>query len=268
MSIWLRVTGGPAGGEEIELGQRLVIGRDPDVDLALDDPGISRRHAELRAEGSTAVVEDLDSSNGTYVNGELLDSPRRLRSGDLIQLGESTIEVDAGTTETEVIGSPATEVAPPPPAPVRDAPVRREPLPPVRRRPPPPPDREPAPLQQPEARNGGPNWQAIAAVILGPLSILLLVAGSGAAFYAALPCGISAIALASVGKRQAESGAGMRGVAVAGQVAGIVGTILATLVILVLIAVSAATDIAADNLADLIDDVEAEIRDEVDSQAP
>lgn len=268
MSIWLRVTDGPGSGEEVELGQQLVIGRDADVGLTLDDPGISRRHAELRSEGSTAVLEDLDSSNGTYVNGERLETPRRLRGGDLIQLGASTIELDAGTTETEVISSPPTEVAPPPSAPVREPPVSREPPPPVRREPPAPREPEPAPLQPAEATGGGINWQAIAAVVLGPLSILLLLVGSGAAFYAALPCGILAIALASVGKRQADSGAGMRGIAVAGQVAGVVGTILAALVILVLIAVSAATDIAADNLADLIDEVEAEVRNEVDSQTP
>lgn len=265
MAIWVRVTEGPGAGQEVEVGEGLVVGRDADADLTIEDPGVSRRHLRLRAEGVTAIVEDLDSSNGTYVNGEQIAEPRRLRSGDLVQAGESTLEIDAGTTETELIDDPAaTELRPPPP------PVRREPEAP-RRAPEPPPARPtPAGVPEPEiaGEDGGLNWQAIAAVVLGPLSVLLLLFGSGVAFYVALPCGILAIALGSAAKRRARTGAGMQGVAVAGQVAGIVGTILATLVVLVLIGVGVATDIAADNLADLVDEVEAEIRNEVGGQVP
>ncbi len=255
-------------------------GRDPDVDLTLDDPGVSRRHASLRAEGQTAIVTDLDSSNGTFVNGEPVTTPLRLRGGDRVQIGASTLEIDTGTTETEMIDSPTpTEVGAPPPVPARPpgpaepAPARSEP-PPPRREPIPYPDERTAGPAQPRQQepaggaSGGFSWPAVAAALLGPLSILLLLLGSGAAFYAALPFGIIAIALATVGKRQAHSGAGMRGVAVLGQVTGLIGTILAALVILVLIAVSAATDVAADNLPDLIDEVEDEIRGQVESNAP
>jgi len=47
----------------------VAIGRQ-DADLVLQDPEVSRRHALLRRSGKTVVVEDLDSTNGTFVNGE------------------------------------------------------------------------------------------------------------------------------------------------------------------------------------------------------
>jgi hypothetical protein len=69
-------------------GQAVV----PDVDLSAFDAeahGISRIHIELRVEGSTIMVVDLDSSNGTMVNGLPLDpqEPVRLHDGDVLQLG-------------------------------------------------------------------------------------------------------------------------------------------------------------------------------------
>jgi hypothetical protein len=113
------------------------------------------------------------------------------------------------------------------------------------------------------------NWQAIAAVLLGPLSIALLAFGAGVLFYVSLPAAVAAIGLGSAGKRRSDDrGDSMRGFAVAGQVFGIVGTILAAIVILVLIAVSAATDIAADSLGSLIDEIRAEIEGEIDSALP
>lgn len=243
----LRAVEGPIEGHEIEVGHELTLGRDSGVGLDAD-VGVSRQHARLRDEGGELVVEDLDSSNGTFINGEPVTEPRVLREGDLLQIGSSAFEVelDPGAAETEAIAfDPATAPAPIPPAPTR---------------------RRPPPAAEPEPAGGGGvqldagNWPALTAIVLGPLSLLLLLAGGGVLFYAALPVGIAAIALGSVGKRRADAGAGMRGVAVAGQVFGVIGTILAAIAILVLIAVGVATDLAADNLNDLIDDVEQEIR--------
>ena len=113
---------------------------------------------------------------------------------------------------------------------------------------------------------GGSNWQAIAAVALGPLSILFLVLGSGLLFYLALPTAVAAIGLGSAGKRRSDRrDDSLRGLAVAGQVFGVVATFLVTIVILVLLAVTAVTDIAADNLVDLINDIRTEIQATVDS---
>lgn len=81
---------GPRSGETISIEQaEFSIGREAGVDLQIDAPGISRRHARLTIQGSEAFLEDLGSTNGTFVNGEKVEKPRRLRNGDQIRLGKS-----------------------------------------------------------------------------------------------------------------------------------------------------------------------------------
>lgn len=69
----------------------LSIGRLDTCDIVLGDPGVSRRHAEVRREGDEWVVVDLDSTNGTIVNGRPVRR-HRLAPGDRIEVGETTIE--------------------------------------------------------------------------------------------------------------------------------------------------------------------------------
>lgn len=68
-----------------------VLGRDPSVELLLDSPEVSRRHAVVRVEGPTVSIEDLESKNGTFVSGERLASRRRLVEGDVIRIGSLTV---------------------------------------------------------------------------------------------------------------------------------------------------------------------------------
>ena len=84
------------GGKRTVLsGSRVVLGRSRDCDLTLDDPNVSRRHAELRREGGTWVVSDLGSTNGVKVNGRRVDD-HPLTPGDEIVLGleRLTFEVE------------------------------------------------------------------------------------------------------------------------------------------------------------------------------
>jgi hypothetical protein len=245
--IWLIAREGPVAGAEITVRDELVLGREPGTaGHVIEDPGISREHVRVRVDGQTLVVEDLDSSNGTYVNGERISTATRLSVGDVLVLGSSALEVSLPGEETEVLASGPPTTAAAPPAPPRPA--------------------QPEPAQATDSSGFG--WKAIAAAALGPLSILLLVFGSGFLFYVALPVAVLAVALGSAGKRDADRDIGSRSLAVAGQVFGIIGTVLATVVVLVLIVVSVATDVASDNLSGLIDDVEAEIESEVDSRTP
>lgn len=64
----------------------LTIGRDPECDLTLDSPLVSRRHARLERTGPTHVLNDLGSTNGTYVNSRRIDR-QTLRAGDIVQIG-------------------------------------------------------------------------------------------------------------------------------------------------------------------------------------
>jgi pSer/pThr/pTyr-binding forkhead associated (FHA) protein len=67
-----------------------LIGRGPDCDLRLAEQSISRHHCLLRqAPGGEVIVQDLGSSNGTFVNGERIRSQAVLRSGDELRLGRT-----------------------------------------------------------------------------------------------------------------------------------------------------------------------------------
>src|SRR5262245_4751703 len=73
---------------EVGLGARLRVGRVAENDLVLDDPGVSRRHAELRQEDDGSyLLLDLGSANGTELNGRILTVPSRLRDGDTVKIG-------------------------------------------------------------------------------------------------------------------------------------------------------------------------------------
>jgi pSer/pThr/pTyr-binding forkhead associated (FHA) protein len=67
----------------------LVMGREPGLELQIDSPGVSRRHARLRMQEGGYLLEDLGSSNGTFVNGQRLAAPHILKPGDMIGLGLS-----------------------------------------------------------------------------------------------------------------------------------------------------------------------------------
>lgn len=110
-----------------------VIGRDPSADLILDDPQVSRLHAALQASTDAVILTDRGSRNGTYVNGDRIDTVE-LQPGDSLALGSATFEVhslapaatvadvvtDAGTVlldalpEVEVDGATVVEAPPAP----------------------------------------------------------------------------------------------------------------------------------------------------------
>ena len=87
----LRLLTGAGAPNEIPLTRDvLTIGRSSASDIRLDDTGVSRRHAEVRREGDDVVVVDLGSTNGTSVNGRLVERAR-LTPGDRIELGRTVV---------------------------------------------------------------------------------------------------------------------------------------------------------------------------------
>jgi len=77
--------------------RRTVIGRSKDCDLQVNDPNVSRRHAELRQEGTSYWIVDLDSTNGIEVNGRRAKRAK-LDPGDTVTLGSTDIVFDRETT--------------------------------------------------------------------------------------------------------------------------------------------------------------------------
>lgn len=88
----LTVLTGALSGQLFKITKGNVnIGRSPQAELRLDDDGISRNHARIRHEANHLWVEDLESRNGTFLNGERLKQPMELRDGDKIQVGRGTV---------------------------------------------------------------------------------------------------------------------------------------------------------------------------------
>ncbi len=92
--VWLMIQRGPQKGQEWNLNKDVIsVGRDITNDISINDQQVSRRHARFVRQpelGPTSfLIEDLGSSNGTFVNQEPLTEPRALKHGDIIELGET-----------------------------------------------------------------------------------------------------------------------------------------------------------------------------------
>lgn len=137
-AVILTIRQGPRLDQVFELDQDVIaLGREAGNDLIIEDPQVSRRHARLTRQGGSYVIEDLGSTNGTFVNGSRVTVPVLLADGDLIGLADTVViavktspapvqfPIDAAATD----GPPPTEPAlkrPPayaPPAPTDFRPV-------------------------------------------------------------------------------------------------------------------------------------------------
>ncbi len=153
----LVVTEGPNQGQAYVLQDMVcTIGRTADNTIVIDNPRISRHHTQIRLLPDGAVVEDMGSTNGTWLNGRALTSPQRLKPGDIIGLADYVAfryEVEAGlpTVKLTPPGTPTgvmtdyDALMPPPP------PAYEEPYPAY-------PESAAAPLPQP-----APTLQAVGA---------------------------------------------------------------------------------------------------------
>ncbi|MCS7300417.1 MAG: FHA domain-containing protein, partial [Fimbriimonadales bacterium] len=83
-------------GQAFELaGDLVTIGREAIHPIALvNDMGVSRTHAQITRQGDQTLIEDLGSTNGTYVNGIRITAPTPIKPGDTLQLGASLFRVE------------------------------------------------------------------------------------------------------------------------------------------------------------------------------
>ncbi len=89
----LRVVSGPAAGRTVDVEEEVVIGRE-DTDLEIDDLELSRRHAVVRRYANRLQVEDLGSTNGTFVDGNRIAEPTLLGGGAEIKIGTTVLIVE------------------------------------------------------------------------------------------------------------------------------------------------------------------------------
>ncbi|MCS6872018.1 MAG: FHA domain-containing protein [Anaerolineae bacterium] len=128
-SFRLIVRRGPQPNQIYELSKDVIsLGRDITNDIVVNDPEVSRHHCRLTRSGGGYTLEDLGSTNGTFINGQRISSARPLNSGDLIGLGETVTlayEVSVFATDPSarppLVGTETPYQAPPtayPPQPV------------------------------------------------------------------------------------------------------------------------------------------------------
>jgi pSer/pThr/pTyr-binding forkhead associated (FHA) protein len=88
------VVDGENQGERAELAEApILIGRGPDAAIRLDDDYVSTRHARIGASGDQWYVEDLGSTNGTYVGNARISQPTAISLGTQIRIGKSILEL-------------------------------------------------------------------------------------------------------------------------------------------------------------------------------
>ena len=142
----LEIVEGPSAGRQILLGGPLVVGRGQEAEVVLDDPRVSRRHVRISPHGGTAVVEDLQSSNGTFVNGNELYAPATIGPGDDILVGVTVLEL---RTMAQIAAQPSA--VRPVPQPIAAVPAAAPPPPPMAA-----PPRQPPPMPAQAPQQGAP----------------------------------------------------------------------------------------------------------------
>lgn len=91
----ITIVDGPMRGSRLDLDgvSEVTIGRSPDCLFVVSDDYASSRHARLFQHGNEWFVEDLDSRNGTFVNGDRIDQPERVTTASTIKIGRTTVRL-------------------------------------------------------------------------------------------------------------------------------------------------------------------------------
>jgi hypothetical protein len=104
------VKDGPLEGRRVDVGTELVVGREGAA-LTLPDLEVSRRHAVLRSDDGAVWLEDLESANGTWVNGRRIATRTRLADGDLVRLGHTTVQLELAAPQAASAAQPGKPTA-------------------------------------------------------------------------------------------------------------------------------------------------------------
>jgi putative serine protease PepD len=172
--MWLTYKSGPLAGTSHEVvGESFTVGRDASCEFTVDDPKLSRRHAEMRAlPDGKAVLEDLGSTNGTFVNGHRLEHAVTLQGDEQVQFGDTLFS----TSLTEPAKPDATRFGAPV-QPVEPAQPQQQPQPPQQQ-----------PIAQPASQSAIQRLMlqrsvnrltivAVLALVVGAAAVALIVTG-------------------------------------------------------------------------------------------
>ncbi|MDR1710841.1 MAG: FHA domain-containing protein [Propionibacteriaceae bacterium] len=90
----VKVTHGAQAGTVVELGEGILIGRSADCQLNLDDDYVSTKHARIMRGQDGYILEDLGSTNGTFVNNARISAPTPFALGDTLRIGRTLLSVE------------------------------------------------------------------------------------------------------------------------------------------------------------------------------
>ena len=102
-----------AGHEFVLVKDVVLLGRSDPCDIVIADPLVSRRHSQISCDGSYCTIEDLSSTNGTFVNDQRLTQPRVLRSGDRVRVADSVLLFNDPQATLTGVKLPALLLEPP-----------------------------------------------------------------------------------------------------------------------------------------------------------
>ena len=125
MTLMLEIVEGPGAGTQFDVSRPLVIGRDDSADLVIEDSQASRRHARIEPTAHGAIVEDLQSTNGTFVNDNELHGRVEMGPEDELIIGVTVMQV---RTPQEVQRQPSAVRAVPAFAAAESRPAFTEPV--------------------------------------------------------------------------------------------------------------------------------------------
>lgn len=109
----LVITAGAGKGREFKLRAQATLGRAPDNDIVLEDPKVSRHHAVIAFTGDRYTITDLESANGTFVNGILVRGPNHpLRAEDVISLGDTELTFYEVPPSAKAVTPPSAQAMP------------------------------------------------------------------------------------------------------------------------------------------------------------
>ena len=189
MSFKLSIRQGPRPNLVFELdADSYIIGREAGNEIVIEDPQVSRRHAQLTRQGTSYLIEDIGSTNGTYVNGKRVTAPVLLANGDMIGLADTVVlAVQAPLTagqDATVVGD-ATHY--PPPTQPAFSPPHVQPSPAAR-----PPAYAPPPQYAPQLPESAAPAKADSSrtilIGLGCLALILVVCAIGFVAWSFIDC--------------------------------------------------------------------------------
>ena len=89
------ISGKYQGGEfPLRMNREIIIGRSSDLDMVLVEDMVSRRHTKISSTDAEVYIQDMGSTNGTFVNGVRISAARRLKPGDVIRVGNTDLRYE------------------------------------------------------------------------------------------------------------------------------------------------------------------------------